>query len=199
MFERASNTVISRRLHCFKISIRLLSGALRLVISAVLGAVVLVGCGPKIPDRLGAPIEGYNHTAAAINWFMVNRNGGPNVDPYGGGGKQNCCVSLPRKWHPGLTVLVEWEKDPTPYDSATFSEPRFSDAWSKRMEEQALKNTQHSATVEVAPYEDLALVYVHFLPCNQIKVSAGVSYPGHPKHPFKFPRRMEEPTTCPTP
>ncbi|EIK93087.1 hypothetical protein PMM47T1_28736, partial [Pseudomonas sp. M47T1] len=65
----------------------------------LLGVLFLAGCTPKPPSKLGAPIEGRNHTGAAINWFMVNRNGGPNVGPYGGGGKQNCCVLLPVKWH----------------------------------------------------------------------------------------------------
>ncbi|MEB0124079.1 DUF3304 domain-containing protein, partial [Pseudomonas sp. CCI1.2] len=69
-------------------------------------------CSKAPPDRLGAPIEGYNHTSAGINHFDVNGNGGPNIGPFGGGGSQMCCVSMPRKWHPGLTVVVEWEKDP---------------------------------------------------------------------------------------
>ena len=81
----------------------------------VVGALSLQGCADSIPDRLGAPIEGYSHTSAAINRFSVNKNGGPNIGPYGGGGKQNCCATLPVKWHPGLTVVVEWEKDPDPH------------------------------------------------------------------------------------
>ncbi|MEB0029103.1 DUF3304 domain-containing protein, partial [Pseudomonas sp. MH9.2] len=78
----------------------------------LLTCLALQACSQSLPDRLGAPIEGYSHTSAAINYFMVNGNGGPNIGPYGGGGSQNCCVSLPRQWHPGLTVVVEWEKDP---------------------------------------------------------------------------------------
>ncbi|RFQ07945.1 DUF3304 domain-containing protein, partial [Pseudomonas sp. ATCC 13867] len=31
-----------------------------------------------------------------------------------GGGSQTCCVSLPTKWRPGLKVVIEWEKDPSP-------------------------------------------------------------------------------------
>ncbi|EIK97262.1 hypothetical protein PMM47T1_05746, partial [Pseudomonas sp. M47T1] len=65
---------------------------------ALLGVVFLVGCTPKPPSKLGAPIEGWNHTGAAINWFMVNRNGGSNFGPYMGGRSQTCCVLLPVKW-----------------------------------------------------------------------------------------------------
>ena len=164
----------------------------------LISALSLQGCADAIPDRLGAPIEGYSHTSAAIR-FSVNKNGGPNVGPYGGGGKQNCCATLPVKWHPGLTVVVEWEKDPNPHAYADWPKPRYSDAWSKAAREHEAKYTRHRAVVAVAPYEELGLVSVHFLPCNQVAVSAGATYPGRPDYPFKFPQKMQEPATCPTP
>src|SRR5690606_19804925 len=86
-------------------------------LALLLTALTLGACQAQQPQRLGVPIEGYNHTSAAINWFSVNGNGGPNLSPNSGGGSQNCCVSLPTKWQPGLTVVVEWEKDPTPFAS----------------------------------------------------------------------------------
>ena len=49
----------------------------------------LQGCTPPKPVRLGAPIEGFSHTSAAINRFSVNGGGGPNLAPYGYGGGQN--------------------------------------------------------------------------------------------------------------
>jgi len=163
----------------------------------VLACLALQACNQKIPDRLGAPIEGYNHTSAAINYFTVNGNGGPNIGPYGGGGSQTCCVGMPRQWQPGLTVVVEWEKDPNVGASRYWSEPRFSDAWSKRMEEHESKYTRHRAVVEVAPYERLGAITLHFLPCDQVKVSAGLTYLGMPNHPYNYPRKMEVPPVCP--
>ena len=157
----------------------------------------LQGCTPPKPVRLGAPIEGYSHTSAAINRFSVNRGGGPNISPYSGGGKQNCCASLPVKWHPGLTVVVEWEKDPNPYDSVNWPDPPFSDAWSKAAREHEAKYTRHRAVVPVARYERLGVVNVHFLPCNQVAVTAGLMMPGTPKYPYHFPQKMQEPATCP--
>ena len=62
----------------------------------------LQGCAQPKPERLGAPIEGYSHTSAAINRFSVNGNGGPNLAPYGYGGGQMCCAPMPVKWHSGL-------------------------------------------------------------------------------------------------
>lgn len=166
----------------------------------VLFSLMLLGCVETRPTMLGASISGVNHTSAAINHFSVNGGGGPNIGPYGGGPRsQMCCTMMPVQWRPGLTVVVEWEKDPSPYDYTTWPEARFSDAWHERMEEQSKKNTRHRAVVEVAPYKDLGLINVHFLPCDQVKVAAGATYYGHPDHPYKFPRRMEVPTPCPIP
>ncbi|RFQ09360.1 DUF3304 domain-containing protein, partial [Pseudomonas sp. ATCC 13867] len=39
------------------------------------------------PENLPTPIEGYNHTSAAINRFTVNGGGGPNIGPHQGGGE----------------------------------------------------------------------------------------------------------------
>ena len=138
---------------------------------------------------------GINHTSAAINGFSVNRNGGHNIGPYGGGGTQMCCAVLPLQWREGLTVVVEWEKDPLPHDYGNWLEPLFSDAWSARMKVHQSKYTRHSAVVEVAPYQELGVVTVHFLPWDQVKVAAGTTYDGLAEHPYQYPRRMEVPST----
>ncbi|MEB0043626.1 DUF3304 domain-containing protein [Pseudomonas sp. MH10] len=170
-----------------------------LLAAGVFACLALQACNQSIPDRLGAPIEGYSHTSAAINYFMVNGNGGPNIGPFGGGGSQTCCVILPRKWHPGLTVVVEWEKDPMPHAYGDWPERRFSDAWSKRMDEHETKYTRHRAVVEVAPYEELGVIDVHFLPCDQVAVSAVAATPGQVGYPFNYPSKMEVPSVCPAP
>ena len=164
----------------------------------LVGALSLQGCADSIPDRLGAPIEGYSHTSAAINRFSVNKNGGPNIGPYGGGGKQNCCATLPVKWHPGLTVVVEWEKDPDSHASANWP-PLGTDGYRAAYKLHAAKYTRHRAVVAVAPYERLGVVNVHFLPCNQVAVTAGLMMPHTPNYPYKFPQKMQEPATCPKP
>ena len=158
----------------------------------------LQGCVESRPTMLGAPIEGINHTSAAINGFSVNRNGGHNIGPFGGGGTQMCCAVLPLQWRKGLTVVVEWEKDPLPHDYGNWLEPLFSDAWSARMKVHQSKYTRHSAVVEVAPYQELGVITVHFLPCDQVKVAADTTYDGLAEHPYQYPRRMEVPSTCPT-
>ena len=156
----------------------------------------LQGCTPPKPVRLGTPIEGYSHTSAAIHRFSVNGAGGPNLAPYGYGGGQMCCVSLPVKWHPGLTVVVEWVKDPDPYAYADWP-PLGTDGYRAAYKLHAAKYTRHRAVVPVAPYERLGAIDVHFLPCNQVAVSAVAMLPGQPGYPFNFPQKMQEPATCP--
>ncbi|MGE8358682.1 DUF3304 domain-containing protein [Pseudomonas sp.] len=165
-------------------------------ITLLLGGLLLSACAAEQPKRLGAPIEGYNHTSAAINHFSVNGNGGPNLGPYNGGGSQTCCASLPVKWQPGLTVVIEWQKDPAPFAYGEWSEKPFTDAWRKRMANHKAGYTQHRSVVEVAPYDGLGVLSVHFLPCNQVKVAAGATRPNLPNHPYKYPLRMEEPSQC---
>ena len=157
----------------------------------------LQGCAQPKPERLGAPIEGYSHTSAAINRFSVNGNGGPNLAPYGYGGGQMCCAPMPVKWHSGLTVVVEWEKDTDPYAYVNWP-PLGTDGYRAAYKLHAAKYTHHRAVVPVALYERLGVVNVHFLPCNQVAVSAGLMMPGTPNYPYKFPQKMEEPATCPT-
>ncbi|MVW73971.1 DUF3304 domain-containing protein [Pseudomonas xionganensis] len=165
------------------------------LLALLLGSLTISACTAQTPQRLGAPIEDYNHTSAAINHFSVNGSGGANIGPRSGGG-QTCCASLPVKWQPGMTVVVEWEKDLNPFAYGKWQEAPFTDAWRKRMAEHRAKYTRHRAVVEVAPYERLGVVNVHFLPCNQIKVAAGTDTLRMPSHPYHYLLNMEEPSQC---
>lgn len=62
-------------------------------------------------DRIPVPIVGVHHLGSnyLINRFFVDGYGGSNVGRGGGGGGRLCCVTLPRKWRPGLTAEVRWE------------------------------------------------------------------------------------------
>ena len=170
----------------------------RLLFLVCVGGLALQGCAEPKPRMLGAPIEGYSHTSAAINWFTVNGGGGPNIGAYGGGGKQNCCAALPVKWRPDLTVVVEWEKDPDPHASENWP-PLGTDGYRAAYKLHAAKYTRHRVVAPVARYERLGVVNVHFLPCNQVAVTAGLMLPRAPSYPYHFPQKMDEPQTCPKP
>ncbi|HEF4762081.1 TPA: DUF3304 domain-containing protein [Pseudomonas putida] len=157
---------------------------------------LLAGCSPGTPKYLAGDLNGVNHTSAAINYFMVNGYGGPNISPYGYGGGY-CCVSLPSRWSPGLKLKVEWETDPAPYEKIKRKPDgfNFDDAALAKHE---ANYGRHTAIVELPPYEEeLCALEVHFLPCHQVKLSTSCwRYPS-PNSPIKEPLNMPEPAICP--
>ena len=159
--------------------------------------VLLAGCSPGTSKFLAGNLNAVNHTSAAINYFSVNGYGGANVSPFGYGGGA-CCVILPSQWSPGLKMKVEWETDPDPYAKIKRKPDGFN------FDEAALAKHEanyrrHTAIVELPPYETegLCSLEVHFLPCNQVKVSTSCwAYPS-PNSPIKEPLEMKEPAVCP--
>jgi len=156
--------------------------------------VLLAGCSVGESKFLAGNLGGVNHTPAAINYFSVNGYGGPNISAHGYGGGM-CCAMLPRQWQPGLNLKVEWETDPNPYAK---SPPLGTDAFRAFMAKHKVNYQQHSAIVDLPPYEDsLCALEVHFLPCNKVKVSTSCwRYPS-PNSPIKEPLEMKEPAVCP--
>ncbi|WP_161461537.1 DUF3304 domain-containing protein [Pseudomonas syringae] len=155
---------------------------------------VLAGCSVGESTFLAGNLNGVNHTSAAINNFSVNGYGGANISAHGYGGGM-CCAMLPRQWQPGLKLKVEWETDPNP----NVHLPALgSDLYLAAYAKHEANYQQHSAIVDLPPYEDrLCALEVHFLPCNQIKVSTSCwRYPS-PNSPIKEPLEMKEPAVCP--
>jgi len=155
---------------------------------------MLLACqtGPKM---LAAPVTGYNHTSAAINWFSVNGAGGGNVGPHQGGGSQVCCGVVPRYWRPGLRAIVEWEKDPAP--RAKIKRDKYGQLEPEAYQLHAANYTRHKVTVDIPKYDEPGSLNVHFLPCNEVRVSATGITPGYAGYPYNFPMNMPEPKVCP--
>ncbi len=152
-------------------------------------ALLISGCSQaNNAEYSGANIAGINHTLQGINSFSVNG--------YGGGMTGNtCCVMLPDKWYPGMQAKIEWETDPK--TAPPF--PGYQD-WDKyQVWEKQVKSSfqQHSAVVDIPQYDHACAFAVHFLVCNQVKVTTSCSGYGQPNYPIKEPLNMKEPTTCP--
>ena len=155
----------------------------------------LFGCSP--PENIskekiayvGANLLGYNHMAGTnINWFSVNGYRGRT-------GGFTCCVMLPEIWQPNMQVNVDWEVDPDPFPKnlPKYSDPNYDDYMIKK------KNNlrQYQATVSIPEYEESCGLQVHFLPCQQVKITATCHGIGHPDHPIKDPFDQQEPAQCP--
>ena len=165
------------------------------------GMVLLTGCSQPAAEAQGGgggTIDAINHTHRAINHFSVNRQSGIDIiGPYQGGGG-GCCFSIPAQWKPGMTVQVEWESG----EASTEGFPGFANyenyqAWEKKM---SAKNRQHSKAVTLADYngQDTCGITVHFLPCDEVKVTTSCWSPKNANYPIKEPLMMKEPTVCPT-
>ncbi|NNG28399.1 DUF3304 domain-containing protein, partial [Klebsiella pneumoniae] len=145
----------------------------------------------------GGKIKDINHTKWAINHFSVNGQSGiDSIGPFQGGGG-GCCFSVPARWTPGMTVRVEWETGQG--SSAGF--PGFADrakykAWIADIDAQ---KRQHSQTVPLPDYngQDVCGITVHFLPCDDVKVTTSCWSPRNANYPIKEPVRMKEPAVCP--
>ncbi|AIP79562.1 hypothetical protein JE55_3045 [Burkholderia pseudomallei] len=64
-------------------------------------------------DIMSLKLDALNYTDIPVGTFYVDGVWGGNVFSRigSGGGGVTCCVSLPKKWHPGLSVTVEWRND----------------------------------------------------------------------------------------
>ncbi|QQX62150.1 DUF3304 domain-containing protein [Pseudomonas chlororaphis subsp. aurantiaca] len=163
----------------------------------MLGTLMLSACQAR-QEMLSAPVAGYNHTSAAINRFSVNGASGPNLGAYEGGGAEVCCGVLPRHWRSGMKAVVEWQKDPHPYAYGEWKEKPFSDAWNDRMKEHKQHYSRHRAVVDIPQYgEAVCALQVHFLLCDQVRVSTTCYTPGNPKYPDQAYFETREATTCP--
>ena len=168
----------------------------------LLGMVLLAGCSqPQAEAQTqsggAGTIEAINHTKWAINHFSVNGQSGIDaIGPFDGGGG-GCCYGVPSVWTPGMMVRIDWESG----EASTEGFPGFADyekykAWEKKM---SANNRQHSKTVIVPDYtgQETCGITVHFLPCDEVKVTTSCWSPTNANYPFKLPLEMKEPKVCP--
>ncbi|GKS07071.1 DUF3304 domain-containing protein [Pseudomonas syringae pv. theae] len=155
-------------------------------------ALMLLGCSSADNEMAGGNIQAVNHTLSAVNWLSVN---GYRAD---GGGGRSCCIIMPIKWRPGLKANIEWEVDPDPFakiKKKTTSYGFDEKAWA----EHESKFQRHSAIVDIPEWPETKRcgLTVHFLVCNQIKLTSSCWAPSSPNYPIKEPRQMKEPAVCP--
>ena len=68
---------------------------------------LIVSC---LDNKATVEVTGYDHMEKrAILWFTVNGASGPNLFPESGGGKYNCCIEIPKRWHRGMKATVRWQ------------------------------------------------------------------------------------------
>jgi hypothetical protein len=82
----------------------------------LLSTVFLAACEKPTVD---VNLHGVNYTIDTFSYYVANPetpdklDGGEMIDPFGAGGT-TCCASLPRKWMPGLKLVLHtthWKED----------------------------------------------------------------------------------------
>jgi hypothetical protein len=165
------------------------------------GLLLLTGCSQPAAQAGSSggsgTIDAINHTQWAINHFSVNGQSGIDIiGPFQGGGG-GCCYSVPARWQPGMTVRIDWESGVGySMDFPGYQDRKKYLAWKKGIDAQ---KRQHSKTVPVPDYngQDTCGMTVHFLPCDEVKVTTSCYTYDSPAYPIKEPIRMKEPKVCP--
>ncbi|MGT8857022.1 DUF3304 domain-containing protein [Enterobacter sp. 186315] len=168
----------------------------------LLAVLLLAGCsqpGAQAQPRSGGggTIKAFNHTKWAINHFSVDGQSGIDIiGPYQGGGG-GCCYRVLSQWRPDMKVRIDWETGAGDMDGF----PGYDNwdeylVWEKKMK--AL-NRQHSKVVPVPDYtgQETCGITVHFMPCDEVKVTTSCVLYGNPGHPIHESIKMPEPKVCP--
>jgi hypothetical protein len=125
----------------------------------------------------GVGLTGVQHIGPNFNIsdFYVDGYDGSNVGREGGGGRSVCCVMLPKKWRPDLTVELRWAVG----DWSNENEAE-TDAGNNK----SITFARFKARVPVEKYEIPSHIYVHFYSGGKARVvSSGVGS-GNSKHPI---------------
>jgi hypothetical protein len=145
-------------------------------------ASALWGC--RKDDKATISYLTFNHTGRSIVSIIVNGEGGVlNAHAHGGGGEA-CCVILPARWMPGLTVTIKWQED------GHWIRDDKGQVIIKDGDYQFAEGPWHEKTVPVPPYaegDQMGQFRIHFFPNNDVKVTVLPYGPGDPRYPYPAP------------
>ncbi|MTD33069.1 DUF3304 domain-containing protein [Paludibacterium denitrificans] len=105
-----------------------------------------------------------------ILWARMNGSG------VSGSGGDECCMSIPAKWRPGMTAEITWKKDPSPGINPDGSrKPNapgsfVTPEWSKWMDAHEKNYRVMKKTIFISKYDDICKVNFVFLPCDDPRV-----------------------------
>ena len=138
----------------------------RLFLALGLGGLLAVsGCDSK-PPTWAVSYGAVNHTDKYIVSYTINGEGGiDNVDKYTAGGAGVCCVIVPQRWTPGLSVTIKWEEEGD-WKRDAKGNPVYEDG--RKVYVPVPWKTQ---TVPLPKYDKSGDLYVFFFPGDVVKVA----------------------------
>ena len=143
----------------------------------------LTACGAsgKQAEKLeGTSYLGVNNTDKNIVSIIVNGEGGISAVSAQHIGGEDCCVNLPRKWHPGIKVTIKWQLGGT---------YKLDSKGNKVIEDGVpvvIEGDWKTKTVDVPEYkgEDAeGYLYIFFYPNDEVKVLRSNGVPHRADYP----------------
>lgn len=129
----------------------------------VFGTLLLAACSTSAvvdDSTYGASIGIVNHTNKFIYSAAANGAGGSHMAAWGAGIGNVCCVMVPKKWYPGMQVLVSWDMP------------------------EGSKHVMKEKLVDVERYEETGSLYLHFFSNDQVRAVVSQYAGWSPMHPI---------------
>ena len=144
--------------------------------AALLGTCAASHSVASKPSSFPASLTGVHHLGPeyVINRFYVNQSIGDNIGESGGGGSMVCCMTLPQKWRPSISVDVRWEVHHIIIRS---TDP-------KRPDTAELEGI-YQAQVPVEEYAEPGDFFVHFFPNGRVRVVVSNFHSNDESHPIR--------------
>lgn len=152
-----------------------------LALGVLLGSYTLLHARSKGNDRMPASIVGVHHLGSdhLIHEFYVNKGYYGNVGEGGGGGSFTCCVTLPKRWYPGLKADIRWEA----YRIIKPTDPA---------EEETVESAGiYRAQVPVEAYQQSGSFFVHFFPNGRVRIVVHPFDHTADEHPIRWGNAKE--------
>jgi hypothetical protein len=134
----------------------------------------------KKNDVVPVSVIGVHHLGRnySISEFYLNKQGGTGVQREGGGGGIVCCVLIPSKWRPGLTVQVRWRVEDWSRENRVEIEAGNYDS--------VAVEGIYGADVLVEEYHEPGDLYVHFFSAGKVRVFSSLHTVFSPQHPAPY-------------
>jgi hypothetical protein len=103
-------------------------------------------------------------------------NASLNGSGVSGSGGDECCMSIPAKWKPGMTATISWTKDPNPKANPdgtkepSWTNGRSTPEWRKWMKIHEANYKKMEKTIPLPKYGKTCGVTFVFLPCDDARV-----------------------------
>ena len=142
------------------------------LVLTISSTVLLSGCQNMADEAtIGVPGQVVN-TDSSIKILNASLNG----SGASGTGGQECCMSIPAKWKPGMTATLSWTKDPSPGINPDGSRPPVltseisTPEWDRWVKIHKSNYKKMEKIIPLPKYGETCGVTFVFLPCDDARV-----------------------------